>query len=84
MSPLAISEALSRLKNNGVPESIALLTIARRIVDSVCAALPIASQPAVRDVYRQLGTVSRDLVVLRDQLDEALAQHAAGQLKARR
>lgn len=71
-----IVDGFAQLVNDGVPEPIALLTVARRAIDAASARLATSKHPTVRELYHRLGSVSRDLVVLRDGVDDALQNPA--------
>lgn len=67
-----IANGFAQLVSDGVPESVVLLTVARRAVDAASSQIAALRIPAAVTTYRRLADVSRDLVMLRDGLDELL------------
>jgi hypothetical protein len=65
----AIVAAFENMRRDGVPEPIALLTVARRCIETAIAQTP----GGTGTVRLQLMRITRDLIAMRDRLDDHLA-----------
>lgn len=68
-----ITDLLKQLADDGAPEPVSLLSVARRAIDQASEALARMPDAAIVRLYRRLGTISRDIVVMRDAVDDRLA-----------
>lgn len=72
-----ISDAFAQLASDGVPEPVALLTIARLAIDAARAQIATSHVPEIRAIHYRLGTPASSVLVERDCLDAELAVAAS-------
>lgn len=73
MSLQQISELLAQLASDGVPEPVALLTVARRSLDAASSQIATSKKPGVVHIYRALGTIAGAIITQRDALDTLIS-----------
>lgn len=76
MSLQQISDLIAQLASDGIPEPVALLTVARRALEVASSQIATSKKRGVVHVYHALGTIAGAIVTQRDSLDELLAKRA--------
>lgn len=70
----ALAGVIAQLASDGIPEPVALLTIARRAIDAAGEQIATYEHPRAKHVYRSLGTIAGAIITQRDELDAVLSQ----------